>query len=117
MEPLAGVGATGCLNFLVLGFCMGICNGFAIPIAQMFGAKKESDLRKYTANSAWLCITFASVITTLVVIFCRPLLTLLNTPENIFEYSYTYIVIIFCGIPCTVLYNMLAAILRSLGDS
>ena len=117
VEPLAGVGATGCLNFLVLGFCMGICNGFAIPIAQMFGAKKERDLRKYTANSAWLCITFAAVITTLVVIFCRPLLTLLNTPENIFEYSYTYIVIIFCGIPCTILYNMLAAILRSLGDS
>ena len=117
VEPLAGVGATGCLNFLVIGFCMGVCSGFAIPIAQMFGAGRESDLRKYTANCAWLCIILAAVLTALVVIFCRPLLILLNTPENIFEYSYVYIVIIFWGIPCTFLYNMLAAILRSMGDS
>ena len=50
-------------------------------------------------------------------LFCRPVLTWMNTPENIFEYAYIYIFIIFAGIPCTILYNMTAAILRALGDS
>lgn len=117
VKPLAGVGATGSLNFLVIGFYMGVCGGFAIPIAQMFGAGRESDLRKYVANCTWLCAGLFTILTVLVVIFSRPLLTLLNTPQDIYEYAYVYIVIIFCGIPCTVLYNMLAAILRSLGDS
>lgn len=117
VEPLAGVGAVGSIQFLFLGFCMGVCNGFAIPVSQMFGAKRESDLRRYVANSAWLCIAFASVLTVFVLLYCRPLLRLLNTPENIFAYSYTYAVVIFAGIPCTFLYNIVAAILRSLGDS
>ena len=50
-------------------------------------------------------------------LFCRPVLTWMNTPENIFEYAYIYIFIIFAGIPCTILCNMTAAILRALGDS
>ena len=115
--PLAGVGATSSLNFMVIGFCTGVCNGFAIPVAQMFGAKRDSELRKYVANSTWLCIFFSVVLTTLVVGFCRPILTLMNTPEDIFEYAYLYIVIIFLGIPFTFLYNILAALIRSLGDS
>ena len=80
--PLAGVGATSSLNFMVIGFCTGVCNGFAIPVAQMFGAKRDSELRKYVANSTWLCIFFSVVLTTLVVGFCRPILTLMNTPET-----------------------------------
>lgn len=117
VEPLAGVGSTGSLNFLVIGFCMGTCSGFAIPVSQMFGAGRESDLRKYAANCTWLCGVLSVLLTVAVVIFCRPLLFLLHTPENIFAYAYTYIVIIFLGIPCTFLYNMLAALLRALGDS
>lgn len=117
VNPLAGVGATSSVNFMVIWFCMGMCNGFAIPVAQMFGAKQDSRLRRYAANSTWLCIFFSIVITVLVVAFCRPMLYALRTPEEIFEYSYTYIVIIFLGIPCTFLYNMLAAIIRSLGDA
>lgn len=117
VEPLAGVGSTGPLNFLVIGFCMGICGGFAIPVAQMFGAGRESELRKYVANCTWLCIVFSVLLTGLVVAFCHPLLNLLHTPEDIYEYAYTYIVIIFWGIPSIFLYNMLAFILRSLGDS
>lgn len=115
--PLAGVGSTGSLNFLVIGFCVGVCNGFAIPVAQMFGAKREEELRKYVANSAWLCAIFSVVITLAVVALCRPILQLMNTPEDIFEYAYVYMVIIFWGIPFTFLYNLLAAIIRSLGDS
>lgn len=117
VNPLAGVGSTTSLNFMVLGFCMGVCNGFAIPVAQMFGAKEEHRLRKYVTNGAWLCIVFSIVMTLVVVAVCRPVLVLMQTPEEIFEYAYVYIVIVFWGIPCTFLYNILAAIIRSLGDS
>ena len=117
VNPLAGVGSTTSLNFMVLGFCMGVCNGFAIPVAQMFGAREEGSLRRYVTNGAWLCIVFAVVMTLVVVAVCRPVLVLMQTPEEIFEYAYVYIVIVFWGIPCTFLYNILAAIIRSLGDS
>lgn len=117
VNPLAGVGSTTSLNFMVLGFCMGVCNGFAIPVAQMFGAKEEHRLRRYVTNGAWLCIGFSIVMTLVVVAVCRPVLVLMQTPEEIFEYAYVYIVIVFWGIPCTFLYNILAAIIRSLGDS
>lgn len=115
--PLAGVGSTGSLSFMVIGFCTGVCNGFAIPVAQKFGAKRDAELRKFVANSAWLCVIFSVVLTLSVVALCRPILRLMDTPEDIFEYAYVYIVIIFWGIPCTFLYNILAAISRSLGDS
>ena len=117
VQPLAGVGATGSLNFMIIWFCIGICNGFSIPIAQAFGANKEVELRRYVANSTWLCIFFSIVITFFVAIFTRNMLVLLKTPEDIFEYAYIYILIIFLGIPVTYLYNMLAGIIRSLGDS
>ena len=115
--PLAGVGSTGSLNFMVLGFCMGLCSGFAIPIAQKFGAREESALRKYVANSFWLAAVFSVLLTVPVCVFCRPILRLMNTPEDVFEYAYRYIFIIFLGIPAAFLYNILAGILRSLGDS
>lgn len=117
VDPFAGVGSTGSLNFIVIGFCMGLCSGFSVPISQSFGAKDFPLLRKMVTNSVWLCTFFSVVITTLMLVFCRPVLTWMNTPENIFEYAYIYIFIIFAGIPCTILYNMTAAILRALGDS
>ena len=117
VDPLAGVGSTSSLNFMVIGFCTGVCNGFAIPVAQMFGAGEESRLRRFVTNSAWLCIAFSLFLTLLVVFLCRPVLQLMNTPAEIFDYAYLYIVIIFWGIPCTLLYNLLAAVIRALGDS
>lgn len=117
VEALASVGATGSVNFLIIGFCMGVCNGFAIPVAQEFGARHEGNLRKYVANCVWLSAIFAVVMTIAVVALCRPILQAMRTPANIIDGSYNYIVIIFLGIPITYLYNMTAAILRSLGDS
>ena len=117
IRALAGVGATGSLNFMVLGFCMGLCSGFAIPIAQKFGAHEDSQLRKYVANSYWLAAICSVLLTVPVCLFCRPILRLMNTPEDVFEYAYRYIFIIFLGIPAAFLYNILAGILRSLGDS
>lgn len=117
VDALAAVGATGSVNFLIIGFCMGVCNGFAIPIAQEFGAAHEVNLRKYVANSVWLSVIFAVVITIAVSIFCRPILQMMRTPANIIDGSYEYIIIIFLGIPVVFLYNMTASIIRSLGDS
>lgn len=114
---LAGVGATGSLNFLVIGFCMGVCNGFAIPVAHKFGAKDYSGMRQFVANSAWLSAAFAIIMTTVVTLLCRSILTWMNTPEDIFEDAYRYILIIFIGIPATYLYNILSGIIRSMGDS
>lgn len=117
VEALASVGATGSVNFLIIGFCMGVCNGFAIPIAQEFGAGHEDDLRRFVGNCVRLSVVFAIVITITVVLLCRPILQFMRTPENIIDGSYSYIIIIFAGIPVTYLYNMTAAIIRSLGDS
>lgn len=116
-DALAAVGSTGSVNFLIIGFVMGICNGFAIPVAQMFGANDWKQLRKYVTNSVWLCIFFAIVITFLTLIFCRDILIIMKTNEETFDRAYTYILTIFAGIPGYFLYNMTAGILRSLGDS
>ncbi|MBQ6886810.1 MAG: MATE family efflux transporter [Lachnospiraceae bacterium] len=116
-DALAAVGSTGSVNFMVIGFCMGVCNGFAIPVAQQFGAKREIELRKYVANAAWLCVLFAIIMTALTTILCRPILEIMRTPDDIINQAYSYIFIIFAGIPAMMLYNMLAGIIRSLGDS
>ncbi|MGN0674249.1 MAG: MATE family efflux transporter [Oscillospiraceae bacterium] len=116
-NALAAVGSTGAVNFLIIGFVMGICNGFAIPVAQMFGANDWKQLRKYVTNSLWLCIAFAVVITAVTLIFCTQILQLMNTQADTFERAYIYIFTIFAGIPAYFLYNMTAGILRSLGDS
>lgn len=117
LEPLAGVGSTGSLYFLVIGSCTGICSGFAIPVAQSFGAQDDSSVRRFVTNSVWLSAALSVVLTTLTVCLCRNMLTLMNTPEEAFEYAYMYIVIIFAGIPTTFLYNVSSAIIRALGDS
>ncbi len=117
MEALAGVGATGSVNFMIVGFCMGVCSGFAIPVAHKFGAKDYVGMRQVVANCVWLSIAFASVMTITVCLLCRNILVWMNTPEDIFQNSYSYILIIFMGIPATYLYNILSGIIRSLGDS
>lgn len=117
VEALAAVGATGSITFLIIGFCNGMCSGFAIPIAQRFGARDERGLRRSVINSLFLSAIMAIVFTVLTVIFCMHILRLMNTPEDIIQMSYDYLVIIFWGIPVTVFYNLFAGIIRALGDS
>lgn len=117
VEALAGIGATGSINFMIIGFCMGVCNGFVIPVAQCFGAKKPADLRKYVFNGYICSIVFAIVLTLASVIFCRRILIIMNTPADIIDHAYNYIVVIFIGIPTVFLYNMVSGVIRSLGDS
>lgn len=117
VEALAAVGSTGSINFMVIGFCMGVCNGFAIPVAQKFGEKNYGQLKRFVANGAWMSIAFAVVLTVLVCVFCQKILMWMNTPEDIIDGAYDYIFVIFLGIPATFLYNMVSGIIRSLGDS
>ena len=106
VEALAAVGSTGAINFLINGFCMGVCSGFAIPVAQRFGAENYPSLRRFVANSVWLSVGFSIVMTFFVTIFCKQILILMNTPANILDQAYAYIVIIFVSIPVTYLYNL-----------
>lgn len=117
VEALAGVGSTGSVNFLVLGFCIGVCAGFAIPVAQKFGERDFDGLRKFAGNTIWLGIGFAAVMTVATCLLCGNILRWMNTPENVFDEAYNYIFVIFLGIPVTFLYNILSGFIRSLGDS
>ena len=54
-EAYTGVGTTGAINFLIMGFCMGVCNGFAIPVAQRFGARDYKSMRKFVSHAIILC--------------------------------------------------------------
>ncbi len=114
---LAAVGATGSVNFLVIGLCLGLCSGFAIPVAQAFGAKDEQEVRRNVWHAAVLSAVLSIVFGLAAALLCKPLLRLMNTPEEILDASASYIRIIFAAIPCCVLYNMASGILRSLGDS
>lgn len=117
VTALAGVGSTGSMNFLVLGFMIGITSGFSIVISQYFGAGDEEKLRKSVAMSTYLSLFITLIVTTLSLLFTRPLLELMQTPSDIIGYAYSYISIIFGGIVVALLFNLLSAILRALGDS
>ena len=117
VSALAAVGSTGSLNFMIIGFCMGLCSGFAIPVAQKFGAKDFCGMRQFVFNSAVLGGIFAIVLTAVTVIFCRPLLLLLKTPADVIDGAYDYFVVILAGIPVVILYDLLSGIIRSVGDS
>ena len=116
-KALAAVGLTGPMSFLVIGFVMGLSSGFAVLVAQRFGAKDEEGMRHCVGIMIILAAVGTAVVTLLAIIFTRPLLRAINTLPELFEQSYQYIVTIFAGIFTTVLYNILACILRALGDS
>lgn len=116
-NALAAVGASSSVQFLVLGFCTGICCGFGIPLAKYFGAGDRDKMRCCIFNSALLTAGAAVIITTVCAVFCTAILHMLSTPDNIFGDAYSYLLIIFLGIPFTLLYNLLACILRAVGDS
>ena len=116
-KALASVGASSSVQFLVLGFCMRSCTGFGVPVAKYFGGNNLEKMRDYIFNGAVLVGIIAAVVTTICAVFCPQILHLLSVPEDIFEGAYAYLIIIFLGIPFTLMYNYLSGILRSVGDS
>ena len=117
VNALAAVGATGSLNFLVIGFVLGMCSGFSIPVSQAFGAGDMKQMRRCIANAVYLSIGIVLLLTTLTMLFTRQILQLVQTPADIMEDSYQYIVVIFAGSFAIMFYNLLACILRAVGDS
>jgi len=116
-DALASVGASSSVQFLVLGFCIGICCGFGVPIAKSFGAGRQEEMRDAIFHAMVLTGAFAIVLTAVCAVFCPQILHILSTPKEIFRGAYQYLLVIFLGIPFTLLYNLLSSILRAVGDS
>lgn len=116
-NSLAAVGSTSSVQFLVLGFCMGTCIGFGIPVAQKFGGEDYAGLRKYVFQGAVLAGVIAVIMAVSTTLLCSWILDILQVPFEIYDQAYAYQVVIFIGIPCTILYNYLSSILRAIGDS
>ena len=117
VEALAAVGTTSSMVFLVNGFVMGLTSGFAVLISQKYGAKDEVGVKEAVASSIILSIIATILVTFISVLSAKPLLTLMNTPSNIMKDASTYIIILYAGNIAIIFYNMMAAILRALGDS
>ena len=98
VSALASVGATGSVNYLILGFVIGVCTGFSIPVAQRFGAQDYKDMRRFVANAGWIASCFAVVMTVIVCLMTRQILVWMQTPDNIIDGAYSYIFFVFAGI-------------------
>ena len=116
-DALAAVGATTTLSNLIIGFLLGLANGFAIITAQRFGAKDIRGVKKSFAASLVLGTVISVVLTVLGLVFLQPILRFLNVPEHLIPVAGPYIFIIIAGLLATFLYDACAAALRALGDT
>lgn len=117
INALASVGASTSVVFLILGFCNGCCGGFGIPVAQKFGARDYATMRRLVFVSLKLSAVMSVAIALVTSLLCGDILRIMRTPDNIFPGAYAYLLITFIGVPCTFFYNLLACIIRALGDS
>ena len=114
---LAAVGASSSIMFLIMGFCNGSCAGFAIPVAQAFGAGDYRKMRCYVSNAMRIALVLAIVITLLSCFLCDKILQMVNTPKDVFNDAYIFLFLQFCTIPFTIAYNLLSGQIRALGNS
>jgi len=117
VDALAAVGASTSIMFLIMGFCNGACAGFAIPVAQSFGAKDYSLMRSYVSNALRIAIVIAVVLTFLTSIMAHRILMLVNTPSDIAHDAYVFLLLNFLAIPFTIGFNTLSGFIRALGNS
>lgn len=116
-KALAAVGSTGTIMFLIIGFLTGLTAGFTVPTSQKFGAGDMKAMRKTVGSAVILSAVVSIVMTIVSMLGMRGLLKLMHTPDDIFREAYSYIMVICAGIFAQVLYNLLASILRALGNS
>ena len=116
VNALAAIGSTSSLIFLVIGWLSGLTSGFAILVAQHFGARKYERMRHYIAMSIILCVLFVVVMTVSLEYFNVTILRKMNAPGEIIEDVAAYMSVIYAGLAVTAAYNALAAVLRALGD-
>lgn len=117
VQALAAIGSTGALMFFVIGWLNGLTSGFAIMVAQSFGAKQYDRMRHYVAMSIYLSIAFALVMTIGFSIANEPILRMMNYSDEIMPAVKGYMGIIYMGLLVTVAYDALSAFLRALGDT
>ncbi len=117
VNAFAGVSATGSLNFLIIGFLLGMCSGCAIPVAQSFGEGDPHAMRKYFANAIYLCGGLSVAMSVATVILTPAILRWTGTPADIFDEAYHYIVYIFGGMSAIMLYNLSSGVLRAVGNT
>ena len=116
-DALAGVGATSLLTFLMLCIALGMGNGGGLIIAQCFGNKNYIKLKKTIVSMTYCMFVLAAVMSVIGIIYSKDILTFLRVPENVMDYSVSYIKIILAFSFGTVFYNLGSSILRSVGDS
>ena len=114
---LAAVGSTGTIMFLMFGTSNGMVSGFSIVTSQKYGAGDSKGVKASVTNGLYLSLIIAALITVTGLVFMRHLLRLMNTPDDIFEYAYTYISTICSGIVCVIMYNYCASLMRAVGNS
>ncbi|MCU6724555.1 Staphylococcal virulence regulator protein A [uncultured Clostridium sp.] len=116
-EALAAVGSTGTINFMILGFMTGLMAGITVLTSQRFGAEDMRGMRRSVASAGMIAIAATIILTAISLLGMHRLLVLMNTPDDIFDDAYQYIMIICAGILVQALYNLFACILRALGNS
>lgn len=116
-EALAAVGSTGTINFMILGFMTGLMAGITVLTSQRFGAEDMRGMRRSVASAGMIAIVATIILTAISLLGMHHLLVLMNTPDDIFDDAYRYIMIICAGILVQALYNLFACILRALGNS
>lgn len=117
LEALAAVGSVGSTLFLVMGFAQAATAGLTIPLAQRFGANDEDGVRRSFTVATLVSLVIAAVITLLGTVFASEIIALLQTPADMTAYATDYLRVVFAGAVFTVAYNLLANVLRALGDS
>ena len=114
---LAAIGSCGSIYELLVGFGIGIGNGLAIVAARSYGAQDEDLLKRTVTGSIVIGLIASLVITAAGFLGLRPLLQLLDTPAEILEEAYSYIIVIDLGVIVMFLYNLCAGLLRAIGNS
>ena len=117
VDALAAVGAVSPFSFMVVGFAQGLTMGFTAILSQRFGAGDNEGMRKVYAMSTLLSVLISFLLSIVFTFLSRPMLKLVNTPDNILDMAVEYISIIYIFLIFQVLYNLYAGVLRSLGDS
>nr|WP_288755161.1 MATE family efflux transporter [uncultured Anaerostipes sp.] len=116
-QALAAVGATTTISNLIVGFLLGLANGFAIITAQKFGAGDTKRVRKSFAIAIILGAVISIVMILTGTIFINPILNFLNVPQELYAASKQYIIIIIVGLCVTMFYDILMAVMRAIGDT
>lgn len=116
-EAFAATGSASYLHWFALSMLLGLTGGFGVALSQRFGAKDEEGFRRFFANAAALALGVGLLLTAVGVGMLKPLLRMINTPAELFDYTYRYMSTLWSGLIVTASLNLLTSALRAMGDS